>query len=496
MKKIILFPHPGGEHGRQSKITTSKISDNIGTEYIRWHNGQHARKFLKNEGNFIDKKGNLVENKDIAFWCEWEPQSEIINNFNLSNIEKQKKELPLFLQTPFFDTTERIQNTDPFIFGNNFYWAFCRQGSQPRLTKLSSGDLVLFGSKINNKFVIDTVFVIREGIDYSWNTYNLGTSGVSNIIKKCPEYDEITLKAGSCSSSNPDYYYNYRLYVGVNYNERDSHNEMFSFFPTKQYDTIKGFKRPEIDLSDYFNYDDIKINPQSARRLTVEDNKLKRIWQEVKKQVVEQDLNLGVYTKIPPKIVVSYKNKLFKPKAKYPQINNLDAGVNKIVIKIVFKSNKQYGALIGNQNRDLNPNEFNPVIYIDTTGYLRATLWDGKNNRTLKSEVRVDDNKSHGVIYIADTVKNEQLIYLDTKEIIHDILNPDKCNTYKKDGELKDAYKISNENLDNKYFWQLGTAYTRNKPKTNGFWFVFDGVIMEVLIKTNKNAKHFEYNIK
>ena len=518
MKNIILFPHPGGEHGREGnsslrppKIETSKVAYK-GSNYIRWHKGQHARKFLKNNGNYIDKSGNLIENKNITFWSEWEAQSKIIEEYN---IERAENELPKYLQIPFWDTIERSINTDPFIFGDNYYWAFCRQGNQPKLTKLSSGDLVLFGSKINDKFVIDTVFVIREGINYSWNTYHLGTSGLTNIIKKCPEYDEITLKAGSCSSSSSDYYYNYRLYVSVNYSERNNYDEIFSFFPTKEYNNNNGFKRPEIDLSNYFSYDDIKINPQSARQLIVEDNVIKEIWQEIKKQTEEQGLNLGIFTEIPKghiepvinignnilgaipagKMHAPYRDKLLKPKTKYPPINNFP--FNKIItieIEIEFQSNKQYGALIGNQNRDLNPDEYNPVIYIGTDGYLYGKLWDDEISATkyLKSNTKVADSKKYVVKYTANFQTNEQKLFLNN--VLQKEFSPKLCNKYKKNGDLEKEYKIFKKYDSQPFFktdfWQLGTAYTRNKPKTDGFWFAFDGMINSANIIINDKVHY------
>lgn len=484
MPKIVIFPHPSGEHGRQSPIDNTMI-DYSGKKYIRWNNGEHARKFLKNEGKILYQNGEIEEG-NILFWCEWEPQSKILKDFGYL---KKEKELPNYIQFPFWDVDERIQNTDPFIFGKNFYWAFCRQNRQPELTNIERGDIILFGSILKKEFVLDTLFVVKDYIDYNWSLYHTGK--LSAITKKSLEYDEITLKAGSCGTQN--LYTNFRFYIGNNYDNLNSNN-IFSFFPAQMFtdNLTKGFKRPVIDLSIISNNpDDLKLNPQSAKIIQIHSqDRLKDIWEKIVTKVREKT-EIGIFTEIPKKHSIPYKNELQKTKTKYPPVNNLDEGVYKIAIKIIFQSNRQHGALIGNQNRSLNPTEFNPVIYIDKSGFLRATLWDGKSNRTLLSKKRVDDNQLHSVIYLADLKTNTQLIYLDTKESIHDILNPERENKIVK-GKLIE-YKIDSNNLHSKYFWQIGTAYSRNKPKTNGFWFTFDGLIKEVIIKTNKNSEHYKY---
>ena len=60
------------------------------------------------------------------------------------------------------------QNTDPWVFGNSFLYSNCKQltprGNPSALQGLSRGSLVLFGSSTGGRFVIDTVFVVAEGV--------------------------------------------------------------------------------------------------------------------------------------------------------------------------------------------------------------------------------------------------------------------------------------------------------------------------------------------
>jgi len=53
-----------------------------------------------------------------------------------------------------------LQNTDPFVFGGEFRYSWCLQPSRRSLRDLDMGSVILFGSRVNWKFVLDTVFVL------------------------------------------------------------------------------------------------------------------------------------------------------------------------------------------------------------------------------------------------------------------------------------------------------------------------------------------------
>ena len=59
-------------------------------------------------------------------------------------------------------------NTDPFVFGECFRYSNCRQTHCEDLRKLAPGSVILFGSNLGGAFVLDTVFVVDFGVDYSW----------------------------------------------------------------------------------------------------------------------------------------------------------------------------------------------------------------------------------------------------------------------------------------------------------------------------------------
>lgn len=58
-----------------------------------------------------------------------------------------------------------IQNTYPYVFGDNFLYSNCRQNDRRgplRTQRLAVGSLILFGSQLAREFVIDAVFVLGQ----------------------------------------------------------------------------------------------------------------------------------------------------------------------------------------------------------------------------------------------------------------------------------------------------------------------------------------------
>ena len=178
-KKVVQFPHPGGEHGTDRQNETHKS----------WNTGRHKRKFLLSKGKYVE--GDKLKRGDLIFWGEWEPPSEVEKLDNENNAL-----LPKWLHKPYLpdpipkqsnsetdcsgDTVNKeqpyFQNTDPCVFGENFIYFNCKQHkkksnsierTETELARLERGSLILFGSTKGSKpeeafFMLDTVFV------YSW----------------------------------------------------------------------------------------------------------------------------------------------------------------------------------------------------------------------------------------------------------------------------------------------------------------------------------------
>jgi len=152
---FVQFPHPGSEHKPGGLV-------------IDWNTGAHARKFLRGSGRYVER--GIVRSGTLVFWGEWEPQSRIVEAFD--DVAGGR---PRWLHEPFWQTpsdTRSLQNTDPLVFGDRFLYSNCRQHRNRKLRHLSPGSIVLFGSKLQREFVLDTVFVVGDDSE----DYTLGSS--------------------------------------------------------------------------------------------------------------------------------------------------------------------------------------------------------------------------------------------------------------------------------------------------------------------------------
>lgn len=181
---FVQFPHPGGEHGpERGHRTTLK----------KWNQGPHRRKFILTEGDYVNGRNRLVENKTLLIWGEWEPPSHVT-----ALASRPTPYHPRWLHTPFLPkvlpraviassckpsetsgqsncvalcSEKGFQNTDPYVFDGEFKYLICRQGTNrgtraTKLAKLERGSVILFGSCAGVGpqafFQVDTVFVVAE----------------------------------------------------------------------------------------------------------------------------------------------------------------------------------------------------------------------------------------------------------------------------------------------------------------------------------------------
>jgi len=294
---FVQFIHPGVE----------PTPDRDG--YISWNRNDHKRKFIKLKGSYVDEKGSKVEDKELIFWGEWEPQSEAIK----INNPKKDEQHPMYIYEPYYNLAEinnksnsggcegnGYQNTDPFVFGDRFIYSICKQRSKRGPTQiryLEKGSVILFGSRLNNKFVVDTVFVVGNYIDYKCTEDGLEELK-DNLIKRyslsenyIEKYFEISLYRfmDSLKSGN-EKDKNYRLYIGATY--EDKHECMFSYFPCQPYkkDT-QGFVRPNVNLKG-------KITQELKQGIKLPScnniDEVRKYWNKVTRQIINKGLNLGI----------------------------------------------------------------------------------------------------------------------------------------------------------------------------------------------------------
>jgi len=304
MPSIVQFFHPGLEHKYNF---TNKENQHIRT----WNICDHRRKFMVHDGQYIEN--NIKKNGKLLFWCEWEPPS-IVERLSQYGKTFTKKEYPEYLHYPFLPPVDKIkeyqksgyQNTDPFIFGNAFRYSNCKQAYYPSLKKLEKGSLILFGSRVNFRFAIDTVFVVNEFESY--------TVSLINKFENLGIFYQIVLKTfqnTKCNSSQGEKV----LYTGATYDQKV--NGMFSFVPSIKYEGEKiGFPRvimPDKFYDEKFNKyhkyfsrwsrENGKITEKASRgiKITTHDvsiDEIRCFW-EYLMEVISENYVLGVSFKNP-----------------------------------------------------------------------------------------------------------------------------------------------------------------------------------------------------
>ncbi len=133
------FLHPGVEHQPDSGGKKG------------WNRGIHRRKFLLANGRAM--RGSQSDEGQLVFWGEWEPESEVIQTYQVRH-----KGEPERLGHPYFAVPQSYdghQKPDPFVSGR-YLWHLPGVQEEPvrqKLRYLSRGSVILFGSCLADEFV-------------------------------------------------------------------------------------------------------------------------------------------------------------------------------------------------------------------------------------------------------------------------------------------------------------------------------------------------------
>lgn len=206
MPTIYLVNHPG----REVDVSTKKPSGFCCCNTTRIH----CRKFMKHNGDYLDDENMLQTNKSLMFWGEYECRSEFEL---LPRGVNSDYDHPIACHTPLYPNQDtQGLNTDPFIFGKEFYYHCCKIGRH----RYQSGDMVLFGTVFKSsdfEFHLDTLIIIDSQVSVS-------DISPSSSFRKC--------------NPDADIIYKGKMYNGNNI-------ELFSFVPCCK----PGFLgRPRIDV--------------------------------------------------------------------------------------------------------------------------------------------------------------------------------------------------------------------------------------------------------
>jgi len=282
---LVQFFHPGPEFDRAA-------------DRANWtdQNQPHRRKFMQVRGRRAEGTGSGGD--DLAIWGEWEPQAECVQTLNGLGVG-----LPKRLWRPYYDLSTAPPNrlnTDPLVFGG-FRYTVCQQhrrynsGWRPTgLQQLAAGSVILFGSHLDGDFVLDTMFVVKEGRRHNPSSYlHLSTPQPYVDITLATLYEGVSDR-GCCKTPDPGD--QYTLYDGAT--DDEPFEGMYSFVPCKPIGLGEpGFARPRIRHP-------LLSSTQTQRYgfpVDGNDDAIVAVWREVRDQVLGQDLALATWLEFPPR---------------------------------------------------------------------------------------------------------------------------------------------------------------------------------------------------
>lgn len=244
MASIHQVNHPGRElnisfksrkrHSLDYYFYSSNNTNGIRLWNRRLINGKrnsHKRKFIEINGKFVHSLRNSSEKEAVLrFWGEYEGHTEF--ELLVKSTKEDYWNNPFAVHRPFFcNQNINDQNTDPFIFGDDFFYAICKKAN---LINLGAGDIILFGSEFGLnpkvKFYLDTLFVVKDS----------QPSTLDNTIYDIV-YQESTLKRIGISNCTNGIL---PVHTGIKFSDNQKY---YSYFPCKPVSNNNVFGRPIID---------------------------------------------------------------------------------------------------------------------------------------------------------------------------------------------------------------------------------------------------------
>ena len=156
--RVVILPHPSVER-----------SPRDGSADCPWPTAEaeHARKFLETSGRWLTSVDGTPSRGSLKIWCEYEAPSTV------ASIHRETSQHPTWahridvsaLRTvASAGASRRHLNTDPWVRDPGFIWSVCRHFTPKKnlraaVARLRAGDIVLFGSSREGRWLLDTVLV-------------------------------------------------------------------------------------------------------------------------------------------------------------------------------------------------------------------------------------------------------------------------------------------------------------------------------------------------
>lgn len=275
-KLKVQLNHPGNQKPFKIGKGYTLFNDKI---YREWNCDNHFRKFILNDGQYIsDVEDKEPKNTGLYFWGEWEGNSffEPLNN-------NDYRRFPNGIHKAFHSRPQNgTQNTDPYIFGDYFKYATCKQTGS--LYNLEENSLILFGSTYPSldKFYIDTVFVVKS----FERAVDVCSNSAQNYTKT---YKEQTLEQLNTEYLGPKPSTKKRLYHGKFWFENRNY---FSYVPCKLNSDKSGFERFYIDLNNPI----LNLSKNATGKSFLPNCHLspEEVWKFITKETLSQGFVLGI----------------------------------------------------------------------------------------------------------------------------------------------------------------------------------------------------------
>ena len=190
---IVQFFHPGrecfvGSNSVNASVSIPWVGGSCGARNRKddvKRRSSHSRRLVLHQGDYVTAQGRILC-ADLVFWTEWEARTTAIP---LKPSGPHSAQWMHTVVSPLSPGRIGESNTDPCVFGSSFKYCCCQQTREGTMRRLPPGSMILFGSCLNHRFALDTVFVVEgAGVPYdaedSKQIEGLGTS---------PEYRALAL---------------------------------------------------------------------------------------------------------------------------------------------------------------------------------------------------------------------------------------------------------------------------------------------------------------
>ena len=285
--RIVQFIHPRQEFPVSD--TNSELRPD-GRYNVAWNTGRHCRRLVKHPGDYVDGDGVLQQNAELTFWTEWEGPTVATRLNSVRDMiharylhEVQHPVVPAGMENTRRECCDDsddsddgcgdgLLNTDPCVFGDTFKYSNCQQASNGVLRKLGAGSLILFVSRIQGEYYLDTAFLTGRGIDYTTNQ--------ANAIDCSTQYRDLTLNRLSLGK-------NFTFYRSVGF---ATDTPVYSFVPAKVYTgNATDYLRCRLDseeINRVTGYEVFSLGLTQKFKSTVADLRLvQNVWSEIDRQI-------------------------------------------------------------------------------------------------------------------------------------------------------------------------------------------------------------------